>query len=1059
MAGESLGTIRGQMILDVKQALNAYTQARQAHISTVTALRTGAGATAASGAVIAAAGAAMVAGFIGAINEAAKFEKQLDAFSAVSNATQAEYDAIRAKALQLGADTRYSANEIADSFIELGKSGVKAQDIIDGIGEAVANLSSATDIPLADSATSLTTILNTFGLAATDAVRVVDLLAGAANSSSIDVQELITTITYAGASAKVSGISFEDLNTAIALLGKRGIAGSKAGTGLRQMLDKLLAPTNAGKEALRDLGIITADGANNLLDYQGNLKPIPDLLDALNTATSGLSTADKVDVLGKIFPITSLPTILNLLDAGSASLRELNGEINQTTALDIAAERMNNLQGSIERLRGSVQTLKIQTGSAFQSIAKFFVDVADGIVDTLTRLPAWVTVSITVLFALVGVLLIVIGTAGLFAGSILNLIALSTVMNTSVLPFMAALFTTLTGALRTATIAMWGFVSSAAANPFVRIAAVIGIIVTALIVLYNTSATFRNAVQPIFQGLQNIFQQLAPIVTSVLGYIANFFTNIGPAAAGVGSSLVSSLTSLAGVLAGALGTAIQTILPPLLSLVQILVTTLMPTINALMPIIATLGQILGAILGGNIGALSGLVAVLGGQLQNLIIVMASTLIPAIIQLVTTIIVTLIGLIPTLVEVGVKLFLSLVTAIATALPIIIGALLQGLVGLLNAVVTMIPTFITTFALVLNTLLTTIATLLPVIIQAGVQLFTGLITALVTVIPLLINIIVTLIPLLIQVILTALPLIIQAAISIFTGLIEGLVTALPQIITALIEAFIQILTALLGMLPTLIEAAITLFLGLVTGLLTALPQIITALVGAIPQIITALVNALPLIIDGAIKLFLGIVTGLIKAIPQIIAAVVKAIPQIVQALINAVPQLIDAGRQLIQGLINGVGQMGNALWQAAQRIASKAIDSIRQFFGIASPSKVFTKIGVFLIQGLVNGIGSMQRAAVMAVNTLANQVMSVPLAVDTAGLYTSMAATRQMATDMTLGAGSLGVEQTNRLLLDNMGEQLQNLTIEQNIDINVNNPEPEPASESLPNAVRKVAKILD
>ena len=106
-------------------------------------------------------------------------------------------------------------------------------------------------------------------------MEVVDRLAGAANSSSIDVGDLITTMTYAGASAATAGVEFDDVNTAIALLGERGIKGSKAGTGLRQMFDKLIAPTNKGKVALQGLGIVLEDGSNQLLDMNGNLKPIP----------------------------------------------------------------------------------------------------------------------------------------------------------------------------------------------------------------------------------------------------------------------------------------------------------------------------------------------------------------------------------------------------------------------------------------------------------------------------------------------------------------------------------------------------------------------------------------------------------------------------------------------------------------------------------------------------------------------------------------------------------------------------------------------------------------
>ena len=374
---------RASIVLDISQAVKAYTALRQDHLSMVSALGAGEGALRQVGQGFVDAAQMMAGGILTAVGAAGEFERKLDFFGAVSNTTQDEYEAIRKKALQLGADTIYSAGEIADSFVELAKSGVNAQDVFDGIGEAVANLGAATDIPLAEAATSLTTILNTFKISAEDSVDVVDRLAGAANSSSIDVGDLITTMTYAGASAATAGISFNDVNTAIALLGERGIKASKAGTGLRQMFDKLIAPTNKGKEALAGLGIVLEDGSNQLLDMNGNLKPIPQLLDILNGSLAGLTSSEKMDVLGNIFPITSLPTILNLLDGGSDAMARLNGEITKTTAMDIAGQRLDNLSGDIEYLRGELETLATNVGLQFQ-------DFARGIVQGLEDMVAWV---------------------------------------------------------------------------------------------------------------------------------------------------------------------------------------------------------------------------------------------------------------------------------------------------------------------------------------------------------------------------------------------------------------------------------------------------------------------------------------------------------------------------------------------------------------------------------------------------------------------------------------------------------------------------------------------
>lgn len=521
---ETLGTIRGQLILDVRQALASYTAARQQHISTVTALHTGAGAMTASGAAIAGVGAIMAAGFLTAVDAAAKFEKKLDIFGAVSDSTQAEYEAISEKALQLGADTIYSAGQIADSFIELAKSGVDAQGIIDGIGDAVANLGAATDLPLTEAATSLTTILNTFGLEATDAVAVVDKLSGAANSSSIDVTDLITTMTYAGASAKTAGISFEDINTSIALLGERGIKGSKAGTGLRQVIDKLIAPTKTGTSALKELGIITEDGTNKLLNMDGSLKPIPALLDSLNAALPE-NKAERIDILGQIFPITSLPTVLNLIDGGSAGIARLNEEINKTTALEIAGKRLNNLSGDIEILSGNLDTLLISGGGGFQGFARTLVQGLTDIVQAFMDLPSGVQTSIFAVIAIVAAILLFVGTLGIFAGAILNMTALALQLGTAFPGLMSAFGALVTG-LRSVIAVTWAWTASLLANPVVLIVVGILALIAALVFFFTQTELGREVWANFTQFLTEAWANISSFAITVFTELGNFFTEL-----------------------------------------------------------------------------------------------------------------------------------------------------------------------------------------------------------------------------------------------------------------------------------------------------------------------------------------------------------------------------------------------------------------------------------------------------------------------------------------------------------------------------------------------------
>src|SRR6478735_12595047 len=119
----TLGTITGQVRLDIRQAVAAYAALRAQNARTTYALRGTGDSFVAAGQRMAVAGGAMVYGFAKVVNAAAEFERKMDFASAVSGTTGDKMQQLSDYALQLGKDTIYSAGEIADGFIELAKAG------------------------------------------------------------------------------------------------------------------------------------------------------------------------------------------------------------------------------------------------------------------------------------------------------------------------------------------------------------------------------------------------------------------------------------------------------------------------------------------------------------------------------------------------------------------------------------------------------------------------------------------------------------------------------------------------------------------------------------------------------------------------------------------------------------------------------------------------------------------------------------------------------------------------------------------------------------------------
>lgn len=360
---------------------------------------------------IAAAGGAITAGFILAIKTASDFEKQLSAIKAVSQATPAEMDKVRTKALQLGKDTKFSAGEAGQAIEELVKAGISVADVMNGAADATVSLAAAGEISLPEAATIASNAMNQFQLEARQLPHIADVLAGAANASAIGVSDLGQSLEYVGPVANAVGTSIEDTATAIAILGNQGIKGSSAGTALRSILTNLVPVTKRATTEFKNLGLITEDGTNLFVDQAGAIKPLSEVVDILNDKTKDLSKTQKNTFAKKSFGLESLSAVSILASQTADSFDEMSDSINKTTAADVAAARMDNLQGSIEQLKGSFETVLIVVGTPFLHFVNKVVDGVNLMVGAFLDLPGPIQDFIGLAGALAGVFLLIVGSA------------------------------------------------------------------------------------------------------------------------------------------------------------------------------------------------------------------------------------------------------------------------------------------------------------------------------------------------------------------------------------------------------------------------------------------------------------------------------------------------------------------------------------------------------------------------------------------------------------------------------------------------------------------------
>lgn len=341
-----------------------------------------AGAALKAGAALASIGAAgVVAGLSAATSKAADFEKQMSAVGAVSGATAQQMKDLSALALKLGADTSFSASESAQGIGELAKAGVSLADIMGGAAKASLDLAAAGGVSVAEAAEIASNAMNVFGIKGKDMAHVADEIAGAANASAIDVNDFKFSLAAAGSVAATVGIGFDDLTTAIAVMGQAGIKGSDAGTSLKTMLLNLQPSTKSAKEEMQKLGIITKDGANQFFDAHGKAKSMAEIAGVLQNATKGLSEAQRIQALQTLFGTDAIRAAAIMASAGAKGFDEMASSIGHVSAADVANTRLDNLAGSIEKFKGSAETAAITVGQHLTPPLRRLVDIGTDLIN------------------------------------------------------------------------------------------------------------------------------------------------------------------------------------------------------------------------------------------------------------------------------------------------------------------------------------------------------------------------------------------------------------------------------------------------------------------------------------------------------------------------------------------------------------------------------------------------------------------------------------------------------------------------------------------------------
>lgn len=171
-----------------------------------------------------------------------EFEQGMADLQAITGIVGKDLETISRTARRVGKESGLGAKGAVDAFtllasqIQIDKIGLKG---LIQLQKETITLAQAGGMTLSDAATAMAATINQFGLEATHANRVVNVLAAGSKYGAAEVTDLAQSFKVTGATAAAAGLSVEQTAGALEVLSQSNVKGSEAGTALRNVILKL----------------------------------------------------------------------------------------------------------------------------------------------------------------------------------------------------------------------------------------------------------------------------------------------------------------------------------------------------------------------------------------------------------------------------------------------------------------------------------------------------------------------------------------------------------------------------------------------------------------------------------------------------------------------------------------------------------------------------------------------------------------------------------------------------------------------------------------------------
>ena len=350
-----------------------------------------------------------------AITTGNDFEAQMSRVQAIAGATKDELEQLTNQAIDLGAETSFSATEVAAGMENLASAGFTTNEIMEAM-PGLLDLAASSGAELATASEIAASSIRGFGLEASQSAHVADVFAEASARTNAQTEDMGNAMKYIAPVANTMGLKIEEVAAAIGIMSDAGIKGEQAGTTLRGALTRLTKPTDKMTKVMNNLGI-------SFYDNEGKMKSLTEMISMLQSATANLTDEQEQNALTTLFGTESLSGMVALINRGSGELADMTKSFEDCdgAAQDMADTMLDNTKGSIEELSGSLESAGIAIQQALapeiKDLAKWIQDLVDDFND-LSDEEKQNIVKTGLLVAAIGPAVKILGTLGKGLGTV-----------------------------------------------------------------------------------------------------------------------------------------------------------------------------------------------------------------------------------------------------------------------------------------------------------------------------------------------------------------------------------------------------------------------------------------------------------------------------------------------------------------------------------------------------------------------------------------------------------------------------------------------------------------